>query len=91
MDWLWLFASAAFVALVWGLQQLGLVDLAGKRRPVGSSGMSSIGDEVFSPTRHEAAIELERQTVMPAPAPVAGDGDLGVYAGRILISVPTQR
>jgi len=41
-------------------------------------GWALIGDEVFNPTRHEAALELDRQTALPAPAPVAGDGDLGV-------------
>lgn len=44
-----------------------------------------IGDEVFHPTRHEAQLELDRQTMLPAPAPLAGDGDKGVYDGIVHI------
>ena len=38
-----------------------------------------IGDEVFAPARHEAALELDRQASLPAPAPLAGDGDKGIF------------
>jgi hypothetical protein len=47
-----------------------------------------IGDEVFNPSRYEAAIELDRQTVLPAPAPLPGDGDKGVYKGNVRIELP---
>ena len=56
-----------------------------KRRGGIGGGLTGIGDEVFAPTRHEAAMELDRQTVLPAPAPVAGDGDYGVYGGKVSI------
>lgn len=46
-----------------------------------------IGDEVFHPTRHEAQLELDRQTMLPAPAPLAGDGDKGVYDGIVHIDL----
>jgi hypothetical protein len=74
-------------------QLLGLVDLSDKRRSPGSGGSRGggavgIGDEVFHPTRHEAQLELDRQTSLPAPAPVAGDRDRDrIYEGRIRISV----
>lgn len=78
------------VALVLGFvaQHFGWIDLSNKTRTSGSSGAMGIGDEVFHPTRHEAQIELDRQTVLPAPAPVAGDGDLGIYDGRVRINLP---
>jgi hypothetical protein len=50
-----------------------------------------IGDEVFHPTRHEAQIELERQTVLPAPAPLAGDGDNGIFNGKVVIDLNKPR
>ena len=62
----------------------------------GGPGVLGIGDEVFHPTRHEAQVELDRQTSLPAPAPVPGDGPLGLvdapaeapgYAGRLRIQV----
>jgi hypothetical protein len=46
-----------------------------------------IGDEVFNPQRHEAQIELDRQTILPAPAPLAGDGDKGIYDGVVRINL----
>ena len=41
-------------------------------------------------TRYEAALELERQSVLPAPAPLAGDGDKGIFNGRVVIDVPKR-
>jgi hypothetical protein len=65
--------------------RLGWIDLSDKsRKTEGGSGSSGpgllgIGDEVFAPRRYEAQVELDRQSRMPAPAPVAGDGDNGIY------------
>jgi len=75
-------------------QRFGWIDLSNKNQNSGpQGGVMGIGDEVFNPTRHEAQIELDRQTVLPAPAPVAGDGDKGVYGGRVEIDLdePVQR
>ncbi|HMM82424.1 MAG TPA: hypothetical protein PJ998_04535 [Terrimesophilobacter sp.] len=47
-------------------------------------------DEVFAPTKYEAALEADRQTRMPAPAPLPGDGDKGISRGRIRIDLPTD-
>ncbi len=67
------------VVLVVG-NALGWIDLSDKSRRGGrGSGVLSIGDEVFAPTRHEAQAELDRQTILPAPAPIAGDGDKGIF------------
>lgn len=79
---------AAFIA-----HRLGWIDLSNKSGSSGSSGIAGIGDEVFHPTRHEAQTELDRQTILPAPAPLAGDGDKGVYGGKVEIdlSEPQQR
>lgn len=74
--------------------RLGWIDLSNKSKTSGTAGGAmGIGDEVFHPTRHEAQIELDRQTVLPAPAPVAGDGDKGVYEGRVRINldVPDEK
>jgi len=67
--------------------KLGLIDLRGSRRTPGSSGVVGIGDEVFNPTRHEAQVELDRQTILPAPAPLAGDDDKGIYGGTVRIDL----
>lgn len=60
----------------------------GRRRSGGNlGGMITMVDEVFAPTKHEAAIQADRETRMPAPAPLAGDGDKGVYGGRLVIDL----
>lgn len=79
---LWIIGGITLlVLLVWVAQRRGWIDLSNKTRGGSSSGgMLLIGDEVFAPSKHEAAMELDRQTVLPAPAPVAGDGDKGIAA-----------
>lgn len=94
MTW-WIFGAIVVVVVALGYlgQRLHLIDLSNKRRGSGrGNGILSIGDEVFAPTRHEAAIELDRQTLLPAPAPLAGDGDKGIYRGQVVIKLtPTLR
>jgi hypothetical protein len=82
----------AIVALVFVAQRFGWIDLSNKSKSAGSGGGSAlgIGDEVFHPTRHEAQIEMDRQTVLPAPAPLAGDSDRGVYRGRVEINLGAE-
>ena len=64
--------------LFWAAQHFGWIDLSNKSRTSGGGGgIAGIGDEVFNPTRHEAQIELDRQTILPAPAPLPGDDDYG--------------
>ncbi len=53
----------------------------------GLGGMITMVDEVFAPTKHEAALEADRETRLPAPAPLPGDGDKGISRGRIVIHV----
>lgn len=89
----------AVAVLCFLAQRLGWIDLSNKSRSNGSSGSAlGIGDEVFHPTRHEALVELERQTVLPAPAPVPGDGDpaevsrrSGMYGGQVRIDLAAPR
>lgn len=74
-------------------QHFGLIDLTNKSAPSGrggGGGMAGIGDEVFHPTRHEAQVEMDRQSILPAPAPLAGDDDFGIYDGKLKIDL-TQR
>jgi len=88
MDW-WQLGVLAIVVIAIALaNRFGWIDLSSKNRRSGShGGAMGIGDEVFHPTRHEAQLELDRQTVLPAPAPLAGDGDKGVYGGTVQIDV----
>lgn len=92
VNW-WIFAGVVVgIALfVYLLQRLRLIDLSVSDKSKGSSrgggGLLGIGDEVFAPARYEAALELERQTVLPAPAPLAGDGDKGIFRGKVVIDV----
>lgn len=74
-------------------QHFGLIDLTDKSKSSGrggGGGIGGIGDEVFHPTRHEAQVEMDRQSILPAPAPLPGDGDFGIYDGKLKIDL-TQR
>lgn len=82
-----LLIAAAVIGLGWLANRLGWIDLSNKSKTSGSAGIASIGDEVFHPTRHEAQIELDRQTILPAPVPLPGDDDKGVYGGRVRIDL----
>ena len=93
MTW-WIVGAivAGVVALAYLAQHLHLIDLSNKNRSSGRGrGIMSIGDEGFAPTRHEAAIEVNRQTLLPAPAPLAGDPDKGIYRGAVIINVSPDR
>lgn len=64
--------------------KLGLIDLSDKsRRGSGTIGGAVGGsfDEIFAPARHEAQQELDRHSLLPAPAPLAGDGGTGIWEG----------
>ena len=78
--WGWVLIVLGVGGLALLAQRRGWIDLRGdaSRRGGSGGGLVGIGDEVFNPTRHEASIELDRQTTLPAPAPIPGDGDLGV-------------
>ncbi|TPW78430.1 hypothetical protein [Schumannella sp. 10F1B-5-1] len=74
MDWV-IFLGIVIVAIpvLVLAQRRGWIELRGVERPGGSMGALGAADEVFSPTRHEAAIELDAQTRLSAPAPLPGD------------------
>jgi len=94
----WVFGGVVvgIAALGYLGQRFGLFDLLGKNtsKSAGSgSGLMGIGDEVFAPARHEAQVELDRQTILPAPAPLAGDRPAATpgpsaYGGQIRIDLP---
>ncbi|HAM27675.1 MAG TPA: hypothetical protein DCP11_13540 [Microbacteriaceae bacterium] len=91
MNW-WIFGAVALGVVVLGYlaQRFGFIDLAGQdgRKSSGNgAGLIGIGDEVFAPARHEAAMELDRQVILPAPAPLAGDPDRGIYNGQVRIDL----
>lgn len=85
----WIVLGIVGVAVVLGViaQKRGWVDFSDKRKSSGGGGGLGGIDEVFNPTRHEAQIELDRQTILPAPAPLAGDGDKGIFNGRVRIDL----
>ncbi len=88
MQWWVLGVIAVAVLAIVVASRLGLVDFSNKARSSGTAGGAmGIGDEVFNPQRHEAQIELDRQTILPAPAPLAGDGDKGIYNGVVRINL----
>lgn len=92
MNW-WIIGGIALAAVLLVVaNRLGWIDFSNKNRSSGThGGVMGIGDEVFHPTRHEAQIELDRQTVLPAPAPLAGDGDKGIFDGKIVIDLGARR
>lgn len=82
------------IAIGFLLQKFHLIDLSGstgKKSSAHGGGLMGIGDEVFAPARYEAALELDRQSSLPAPAPVAGDGDKGIFNGKVVIDVSKSR
>lgn len=96
MNW-WIFGGVVVGLVLFGIlgQRFGLIDIVGKtkaRSAGNGAGMMGIGDEIFAPARHEAAIEMDRQTILPAPAPLAGDPvrpsqKAGIYRGRVTIDL----
>ena len=91
MYWWQLGVIAVVVVLIALANRFGWIDLSSKNRSSGSrGGTMGIGDEVFHPTRHEAQLELDRQTMLPAPAPLAGDGNKGVYDGIVHIDLSPE-
>ncbi len=92
MQWWVLGIIAVVLVAIFIASRLGLVDFSNKARSSGTvGGAMGIGDEVFNPQRHEAQIELDRQTILPAPAPLAGDGDKGIYDGVVRINLDEER
>lgn len=87
MEWIALPIIAVAIVLFYVAHRMGWIDLSNKSRTSGSGGIAGIGDEVFHPTRHEAQVEMDRQTVLPAPAPLPGDGDKGIYDGNVRIDL----
>jgi hypothetical protein len=88
MNWLFPLGVIGVILLGYLANRLGWIDLSNKNTRAGGGGsLLTIGDEVFAPSRHEAAVEIDRQSSLPAPAPVAGDRDLGIYDGRIRIDL----
>lgn len=65
-------------------QRKGWVDFSRNQKRRGGS--MTIGDEAFNPTRYEAQVEMDRQTILPAPAP-AGDDDKDTYRGIVRIKI----
>ena len=91
MDWL-IFGGIVVAGIGLGIlaQRKGWIDLSNKSTRSGGGGgggLVGIGDQVFHPARYESQLELDRQTILPAPAPVAGDGDKDIYKGNVRIDL----
>jgi hypothetical protein len=82
---------AAFVVLIVVAVKLGWIDLSNKAQRGSGTMSGAIGgsfDEIFAPARHEAQQEMDRQTLLPAPAPLPGDrGDEGWQGGKITLDL----
>jgi len=93
MDWL-VVAIVAIVIVGFAIigQKMGWIDLTSsgaKRRDGGGAPLGAV-DEIFQPTRYETQLEVDRQSVLPVPAPVPGDGDKDVYKGNVKINIPKK-
>jgi hypothetical protein len=91
MEWA-IFGGVALALIALGVlaQRKGWIDMTGKHaggRGGGVAGLVGGFDEIFAPTRFEAAKERERQVELPAPAPAPGDPDRDAYAGRMTIDL----
>jgi hypothetical protein len=76
---MWLLIAALVLAFGWVAVRRGWIDLSDKtKRGGGGGGVMMIGDEVFAPRKHEAQVELDRQSRLPVPSPIPGDGDKGI-------------
>ncbi|MGH1524583.1 hypothetical protein ACRAWC_11285 [Leifsonia sp. L25] len=89
--WAVIVLGVLVVAIVTGVK-LGWIDLSNKATRGSGSMSGAVGgsfDEIFAPTRHEAQQELDRQSFLPAPAPLPGDGgEAGALdGGKITIDV----
>lgn len=89
--WIVLAIVVALIVLGVVAQKRGWVDFSDQHKSSGGGGGMGALDEAFHPTRHEAQVELDRQTILPAPAPVAGDGDKGIFNGKVRIDLSDRR
>ncbi|ODA89891.1 hypothetical protein ATY41_11955 [Leifsonia xyli subsp. xyli] len=78
-------AVGAIVAAIVVAVKLGFIDLSDKSRRGSGTISGAVGgsfDEIFAPARHEAQQELDRHSLLPAPAPLAGgEGGTGLWEG----------
>jgi hypothetical protein len=92
--WIVLAVVAGIILFALLANRFGLIDLSNKSRSGGSSGGFGVIDEIYNPSQYNAQIELDRQTILPAPAPLPGDRDKGIldaaagqYTGRMNIDL----
>lgn len=91
MNWWVVGIVGAFIALIVVAVKLGWIDLSNKAQRGSGTMSGAIGgsfDEIFAPARHEAQQEMDRQSLLPAPAPLPGDrGDGGWQGGKITLDL----
>ncbi|WP_431246266.1 hypothetical protein [Leifsonia xyli] len=91
MNWWVVGIIGAFIALIVVAVKLGWIDLSNKAQRGSGTMSGAIGgsfDEIFAPARHEAQQEMDRQSLLPAPAPLPGDGgEDGWSGGKITIDL----
>ena len=96
MGWWVVGGVIALCVLLYAAHRIGLIDLSDKSRSKsgGSRGGGSalmIGDEVFAPAKYEAQLELDKESRLPVPAPIPGDGDKGIFGnGPVRIELDAQ-
>ncbi len=92
MNWWVVGIIVAFVVVIALAAKLGWIDLSNKSRRGSGTMSGAVGgsfDEIFAPARHEAQQEMDRQTLLPAPAPLPGDrgDDDGLQGGKITLDL----
>ncbi|KQO96636.1 hypothetical protein [Leifsonia sp. Leaf264] len=79
MTWWIPVALVVLVAFIVLASHKGWVDFSNKTgRGTAGGGALGVVDEVFAPHRHEIEVQRERESVLPAPSPVADDDDKGI-------------
>lgn len=91
MNWWVVGIVGAFIAVIIVAARLGWIDLSNKSRRGSGTMSGAIGgsfDEIFAPARHEAQQEMDRQSLLPAPAPLPGGrGEAGWEGGKITLDL----
>jgi hypothetical protein len=77
----------ALVAIAVAAHLFRLADLRPKTSGGGlGAGLTGVVDEIFAPSRYEAIVHHDAQTILPARAPLPGEPEWGA-AGRVTLVV----
>ncbi|MDR6868248.1 hypothetical protein J2Y69_002862 [Microbacterium resistens] len=83
-------ATPLGLAVIMGMTLLSRKPIEEKYQHTRGGGAVGVFDAVWSPSAHEAGMELDRQTKRTAPAPAPGDPPWTISGDRITIDVDKQ-